>query len=343
MIINLLTKGKKMLQRKLNKIESDAFALIQVANQLSDAFESGDQSALVQALDDNLVLWVAIKTYAQNGNQKLPTQTKENLIKLSNFVAARTLKMAQNVDERTVKSFVQNNLLIADGLLENSKMNQSQEDAFALISSAIHLSQAKESGDKMEITSALDDNLQLWIAIKTVINKRNALPEEIKANINKIADYVIAATLKTEQEQNIKSIDTMITFNLQIAEGLLAGVKLNQTEEDAFSLLQAAINLATAKETQNAQDLVSALEENIAIWVGIKTNMKQSGFAKDIKDNLLKLSSFIVGKSMTTGKNMDYQNVDILVNTNLQICEGLLERISDSRVAQNQSQEFVAA
>ncbi len=323
-----------MLDTQLSKIEEDAFALINVAQKLSDAFENGNEAELVQALDDNLVLWVAIKSFALNENHKLPQQTKENLIKLSNFVAARTFKMAQDIDKKTLLTFVNNNLLIADGLLENSKMNVAQEDAFALINSAVHLSQAKDSGNEIEIAKALDDNLKLWVAIKTVLNKRDAFPEEIKSNILKIANYIIANTVRPNEGLNIGAIDSMVTFNLQIAEGLLAGVKLSKTEEDALALLQAAMNLSSAKESKSQEDLVLALEENISIWVAIKTYMNQSSFADDIKQNLAKLSDFSVGKSMNAGKNMDFAGVDVLVNTNLQICEGLLERISGGMKSQ---------
>ncbi len=313
-----------MLQRQLTNIESDALALIKIAQQLSNSYENGNEAELVQALDDNMVLWVAIKSFALNENHTLAQQTKDNLIKLSNFVASRTLQMAHNIEKETLYTFVENNLLIADGLLENTKMSITQEDAFALVNSAIHLSQAKDSEDEKELTAALDDNLQLWVAIKTVVSKRDNMPQETKENIIKIADYVAANTLKSDE----KTIEMLIKFNLEIAEGLLAGEELNKTEEDAFALLQAAIKLANAKETENQEDLVRALEENIAIWVGIKTYMSKSGFAKEIKDNLSKISDFVVGRSMDSGKNMNYDNIEVLVNTNLQICEGLLERIS---------------
>ena len=92
-------------------------------------------------------------------------------------------------------------------------------------SSTIDLSTARENGDARELVSALDNNMQLWVYIKTLASKQdNPLPPETKSNLIKLADYVSSKTLeigKNVDDINQKTLDSMIMTNLQISEGLM--------------------------------------------------------------------------------------------------------------------------
>ena len=98
----------------------------------------------------------------------------------------------------------------------------SQEDALALLRSATHISQARQAGDKVGLTIALDENLQLWTAIQTLVSRKDhPLNETAKNNLIKLANFVVAKTIKYGCEACDKTLDTLENMNLQIAEGLL--------------------------------------------------------------------------------------------------------------------------
>ena len=94
-----------------------------------------------------------------------------------------------------------------------------------MLKCAIDLSMARENGDAKELVSALDNNLKLWVYIKTLASKEeNPLPKDTKSNLIKLADYVSSKTLelgKNVEDINNKALDTMIMTNLQISEGLM--------------------------------------------------------------------------------------------------------------------------
>ena len=51
---------------------------------------------------------------------------------------------------------------------------------------------------------------------------------------------------------------------------------------------------------------------------------------QDIKDNLILLADFTAQKTFEYNGSMNIKTLDTLINTNLQICEGLLERMQAS-------------
>lgn len=97
-----------------------------------------------------------------------------------------------------------------------------QEDALALLRSATNISRARESHDKAGLTLALDENLQLWTAIQTLVSRKDhPLNTEAKTNLIKLANFVVAKTLKDGCDAADETLDTLENMNLQIAEGLL--------------------------------------------------------------------------------------------------------------------------
>ena len=98
----------------------------------------------------------------------------------------------------------------------------SREDALALVRSATNISQARQNNDKAGLTIALDENLQLWTAIQTLVSrKEHPMCDTAKSNLIKLANFVVAKTLQDGCDATDETLDTLENMNLQIAEGLL--------------------------------------------------------------------------------------------------------------------------
>jgi flagellar biosynthesis regulator FlaF len=102
----------------IKMLEEDAYALTEAAVAMSQALENKDDSALADALDRNLHLWVAIRTLVSKDENKLPKEVKDNLIQLSHYAAQKTFEMQDGFHADSVESLIHTNLQIAEGLLE---------------------------------------------------------------------------------------------------------------------------------------------------------------------------------------------------------------------------------
>ena len=66
-----------------------------------------------------------------------------------------------------------------------TQMSLLEEDAFALTQAALEISKAQEANDEQRLTAALDRNLQLWVGIRTMVDRNdNPLPAEVKENLS---------------------------------------------------------------------------------------------------------------------------------------------------------------
>ena len=101
----------------------------------------------------------------------------------------------------------------------------SEEEAFGLSRAAVMLDQAKQNrADKVALATALNHNLELWVAIQGMVARRdNDLPESVKDNLISLGNYVADTTFKSADGLKDETIDTLININLQISEGLLEG------------------------------------------------------------------------------------------------------------------------
>lgn len=104
--------------KHLTVFEEDALALTQAALEISRAYESKDERRLAAALDRNLKLWVGIRTLVSSPENPLPMQIKDNLIRLSSFVAQKTFEMQNGANAKTIESLANTNLQISEGLLD---------------------------------------------------------------------------------------------------------------------------------------------------------------------------------------------------------------------------------
>ncbi len=211
-------------QIKQAEIEAEIF--LKYAMALSKASTSDDDAQKLLALDNNLRLWVEIETSLKDAKNLLSQEIKENLMQLSKFVERMTLSKGVKMSKTDFDCLVNINMQISEGLLEAVKNSLAREEAFSLLKCAIDISTARENNDAKELVSALDNNLKLWVYIKTLAGSEgNKLPQETKSNLIKLADYVSAKTIEVGQDiENInpKTIDSMIMTNLQISEGLMS-------------------------------------------------------------------------------------------------------------------------
>lgn len=206
--------------------EKEANVLLEKAITLSQAKSSGNDSDLIVALDENMKLWVEIETSLKNAKNFLPDDIKSNLLKLSKFVERLTLSKGLRVTDSDVACLVNINMQICKGLLESVHNTLAREEAFSLLKCAIDLSNARENDNLIELIDALDNNMKLWVYIKTLAKKEdNILPKPVRTNLVKLADYISSKTIEVGQDVtkiNDKAIETMIQTNLQISEGLMS-------------------------------------------------------------------------------------------------------------------------
>jgi flagellar biosynthesis regulator FlaF len=103
---------------------------------------------------------------------------------------------------------------------------------------------------------------------------------------------------------------------------------LSLAEEDALALTQAALEISRSHEAKNEKRLAAALDRNMQLWVGIRTMVSAADnpLPISIKDNLIRLSSFVAQKTFEMQNGSNIKTIEALVNTNLQIAEGLLEK-----------------
>ena len=109
---------------------------------------------------------------------------------------------------------------------------------------------------------------------------------------------------------------------------LILGATRSLAEEDALALTQAALEISRAHESKNEKRLAAALDRNMQLWVGIRTMVAVSDnpLPMPIKDNLIRLASFVAQKTFEMQNGSSIKTIEALVNTNLQIAEGLLEK-----------------
>ncbi len=112
-----------MSDTELSLPEEQAFQLSRCAIALDNAWEGKDKDlgGLVAALNANLELWVAIRTTVMRPDCSLAEAAKENLKRLAEFVASKTFEGIAVLNTDTVRTLVNINLQISEGLLEGTK------------------------------------------------------------------------------------------------------------------------------------------------------------------------------------------------------------------------------
>lgn len=213
-----------------------------------------------------------------------------------------------------------------------TQINETEEQATLLMNYAMALSKAAASDQDGYKLLVLDENLKLWVEIETSLKSaKNLLPQDIRDNLLKLSKFVERMTLSKGVSMSKSDFDCLANINMQISEGLLAIVKNSLAKEEAYSLLKCAVDLSTARENNNSEELVTALDNNLQLWVYIKTlaSAKNSKLPDETKNNLVKLAEYVSAKTLELGQNIDNINdkvLDSMINTNLQISEGLISK-----------------
>lgn len=112
-----------------------------------------------------------------------------------------------------------------------------EQDSIALLQAASTL---LESETPEKVTVALDQNLKLWIAIKTVLlNSDCPIEPEVKANLRNLAQFVVSTTmLATQGTIEERRLISLARLNMNIAEGLLSGQRNRMIQERAYAIWQ---------------------------------------------------------------------------------------------------------
>lgn len=314
---------------KLLQAQEDALALIQSARLLSSARQSADKAELAGALDGNLRLWTGIQTLMKNDAQPLPAQIRENLKTLANFVVAKTLEKGLEISPATVQTLENINLQIAEGLLENLEPDAAEQNAAVLLEAVRDLNAAKTSENPSLTAQALNKNLYVWTAFLTLLKSgKSGIPQDAADNLKRLGHYIVQKTLEAKETDKNETLSLLANLNMQIAQGFLENRTLSPAQQDAFELLQAAVRLSCAKEKGDAAALTEALDGNLKLWTAIRTLMQQEAhpMAKEIKENLIRLADYTAQKTFEIGRAPQNEGLNTLINLNLQISEGLLER-----------------
>jgi flagellar biosynthesis regulator FlaF len=103
----------------------------------------------------------------------------------------------------------------------------------------------------------------------------------------------------------------------------------------ASGLAKIAIALSNAHQEGNQEDLDAALQANVWVWTGIKTTLAGDGspLPQEVRDNLKHLSQFVTRTCTGRKDPLTGEELETLVNTNLQISEGLLEGLGQPEKA----------
>jgi flagellar biosynthesis regulator FlaF len=101
-----------------------------------------------------------------------------------------------------------------------------EEQAANLSRVAVLLDLARQQDDKHALAAALDEDLQLWVAIKTVVEAPETIVgREVKQNLVRLGNFVADTIMKKGVTMSASTLDTLININLQICEGLLEAAK----------------------------------------------------------------------------------------------------------------------
>ena len=213
------------IQTQIDGAKEEAELLQQYADYLTTAATSKDDNYKLLVLDDNLNMWVSIEAAAKNKNNMMPQSIKDNLSKLSKYVEQVTLSKGVNMTKGYFLSLAEINRQISEGLMESVNNNLAQQEAYFLAKSALDMVQAQTKGDNNALVEALDANQQLWVMIKSLMkNGKTKLPQEVRDNLIKLADYEAANTIKLGQnldKLDSKLFNSLVEVNRHIAEGLL--------------------------------------------------------------------------------------------------------------------------
>lgn len=114
--------------------QQDAFYLSEAAILLDQARtgKKRDAAKLAAALENDLEVWTAIRSAVLRWGDQEREVTKQNLCRLSDFIAGTILSSGINVSDATLDTLININLQIAEGLLEGHVNQRIRDEAYKL-------------------------------------------------------------------------------------------------------------------------------------------------------------------------------------------------------------------
>lgn len=104
--------------------EGEALALVLAADAINAADETKNTDHMKEALEHNLQLWLAFKALSLSTHSVFPQDTRENIIRLADFVSSECVLMLNGKPTDTLKTIAEINMQIAEGLLEALNMTE---------------------------------------------------------------------------------------------------------------------------------------------------------------------------------------------------------------------------
>ena len=106
---------------------------------------------------------------------------------------------------------------------QKASMSPREIEAMAFMKAALMLEDAKKNLDDYDnYAAALKFNQLLWTIIQAdVVDKQNKLPPALKANILSLSIFVDKQTIKALADTKDRHLDSLISINKNLAEGLM--------------------------------------------------------------------------------------------------------------------------
>ena len=106
---------------------------------------------------------------------------------------------------------------------QKASMSPREIEAMAFMKAALMLEDARKNLDDYDnYAAALKFNQLLWTIIQAdVVDKENKLPPALKANILSLSIFVDKQTIKALADTKDRHLDSLISINKNLAEGLM--------------------------------------------------------------------------------------------------------------------------
>jgi len=124
--------------------------------------------------------------------------------------------------------------------------NPARSEAWALLEAARQLN-ATKNGPIDDLRAALRANWRLWTIFQaSLLEPDCSLPSALRGNLLGLANFIDKLTVELLGRADANKVDTLVTINRQISEGLLDGARAS-----------AASVAAPAPDTQAAHGIVA--------------------------------------------------------------------------------------
>ena len=111
-----LVKRYETVPPEGNPRRSEAWALTQAALRMKSAQESGEEAAMLTAVRTNWQLWTIIQSELLSPQCTVPTDIRQNVLSLSNFIDKHTVGFIAKPQERKLGVLITINRELAAGL-----------------------------------------------------------------------------------------------------------------------------------------------------------------------------------------------------------------------------------